>query len=69
VLVGDHVKLLEYDTHSGIFSYFRHHHAAFFPMLLERDRTTFVRQVPSFWTRSKNNCSLTFSAKSMAIRW
>jgi len=42
-------EFLEYDTDSGIFSYFRRHHAAFFPALLEIDRTTFVRQAANLW--------------------
>lgn len=42
-------EFLEYDTDSGIFSYFRRHHATFFPTLLEIDRTTFVRQAANLW--------------------
>lgn len=45
-LVGE---FLEYDTDSGIFSYFRQHHAELFPELLNVCRTTFARQAANLW--------------------
>lgn len=45
-LVGE---FLEYDTDSGIFAYFRRHHAELFPKLLKIDRTNFGRQAANLW--------------------
>lgn len=45
-LVGE---FLGYDTDSGIFAYFRRHHAELFPELLEVHRTTFTRQAANLW--------------------
>ena len=45
-LVGE---FLQYDTDSGIFSYFRRHHTDLFPELLEVCRTTFARQAANLW--------------------
>lgn len=45
-LVGE---FLSYDTDSGIFTYFRRHHAELFPKLLEIHRTNFGRQASNLW--------------------
>ncbi len=46
-LVGE---FLSCDTDSGIFTYFRRHHAKLFPKLLEvHHRTTFARQASNLW--------------------
>lgn len=45
-LVGE---FLQYDTDSGISSYFRRHHADLFPELLKVCRTTFGRQAANLW--------------------
>lgn len=42
-------EFLSYDTDSGIFRYFRRHHAALFPELLAVCRTTFTRQAANLW--------------------
>jgi len=52
-LVGEftcvNLRFLEYDTDSGIFSYFRRHHADLFPELQDVHRTTFGRQAANLW--------------------
>jgi hypothetical protein len=42
-------EFLGYDTDSGLFRYFRRHHAAFFPKLKTVHRTTFTRQAANLW--------------------
>jgi len=43
------LRFLGCDTDSGIFAYFRRHHAELFPELLEVCRTTFTRQAANLW--------------------
>lgn len=42
-------EFLGYDTDTGIFRYFRRHHAALFPRLTQVHRTTFTRQGANLW--------------------
>ncbi len=42
-------EFLGYDTDSGICHYFRRHHGAFFPKLLQVHRTTFTREAANLW--------------------
>ena len=52
-LVGEftcvNLRFLRYDTDSGIFTYFRRHHADLFPELQDVHRTTFGRQAANLW--------------------
>lgn len=47
-------EFLGYDTDSGIFRYFRRHHAALFPKLGQVHRTTFTRQAAKLWAVKKS---------------